>query len=394
MKISKNIDIINTFVFLNIFFSIGYYTLQGSYLYNNLLKGMLAFSIFSGIMAFALTLFVCLKQSAFKIFIFSALLFTIFMRFFLAIDDTRTLFFALEIIVSFSSTVHRLVGYAFWTKFIFVLPVLATGGYHHINGLALHIGVLLLLYVSKTNFKLKVKQIILLFLLYVIFFVITDSGSFKICIGLLLLLILFSRIRFGEKILNSKLWIYIFPVMMFFNVYAALNLERKKILIIGNALSVKTNEQIHALIQLLDKYTTGRITLGCYSLKVFGVSALGGNVNYSKLSLQDDQYFNLDSGYLWLLQEWGWIATIVVMVLFCVLMWYLIKERKTNIIICAIALSCWAINEDMFLSIGTNFLILLIGPAIRKIISKRWKMKNGYSKSNPLLLVRGKTIAR
>lgn len=394
MKISKKINLIDTLVFINIFFSIGYYTLQGSNLYSDSLKIMLAFSIFSGIMAFTLTLFMRLKRSAFKVFIFGILLFTVFMRFFLAIDDTRTLFFALEIMVSFSSTMHQLINYAFWTKLIFILPVLATGGYHHINGLSLHMGVLLLLFVSKAELKLKIKQIILLFVLYAIFFVLTDSGSFKICIGLLLFLVLMSKIKFGEKIIKSKLWTAVFPVMMFFNVYAALNLEQKKLLIIGNLLSEKTNEKAHALIQFLDKYTTGRITLGCYSLKVFGISALGGNVDYTKLNLQSDQYFNLDSGYLWLLQGWGWIATILIMGLFCILMWRLIEKKEINIIICAIAISCWAINEDMFLSIGTNFLILLIGPSIRETFSKRWGIKNDNSKSHSLLLVRRKPIAR
>ena len=77
-----------------------------------------------------------------------------------------------------------------------------------------------------------------------------------------------------------------------------------------------------------------------------------------------------------LLQDWGIVMAIVVMLAFIFLMFKLVKKKEYRLIISAIV---WAFNEDALLAVGTNYLFYVIGYELynsRKEIAT--KMKNVY----------------
>jgi hypothetical protein len=51
------------------------------------------------------------------------------------------------------------------------------------------------------------------------------------------------------------------------------------------------------------------------------------------------------------------------MALMVYLMKYLVEQKEYIIIIAGIVIALWAINEDMLLTVDTNFLLALIGTA-------------------------------
>ena len=90
-------------------------------------------------------------------------------------------------------------------------------------------------------------------------------------------------------------------------------------------------------------------------------------------------YFLIDSGMILLLQDWGIVMAIVVMLAFIFLMFKLVKKKEYRLIISAIVISLWAFNEDALLAVGTNYLFYVIGYELynsRKEIAT--KMKNVY----------------
>ena len=130
-------------------------------------------------------------------------------------------------------------------------------------------------------------------------------------------------------------------------------------------------------LNILDIIVSGRISLAAYSIEKFGVSLWGGNINYNVDT--GLPYFLIDSGMILLLQDWGIVMAIVVMLAFIFLMFKLVKKKEYRLIISAIVISLWAFNEDALLAVGTNYLFYVIGYELynsRKEIAT--KMKNVY----------------
>ena len=80
------------------------------------------------------------------------------------------------------------------------------------------------------------------------------------------------------------------------------------------------------------------------------------------------------------------MITVIFMSLTVMLMRYLTKTKRYSFIVAAIAIAFWATQEDMLVSVGTNFLLIFVGQAVRYNITGR-NVKDGNAENNPLLLV-------
>ncbi len=145
------------------------------------------------------------------------------------------------------------------------------------------------------------------------------------------------------------------------------------------------NKTFFQLIRWIDIATRSRITLAEASIQKFGVSLWGGNVDYGQI--WPGVYFNLDSGMMWLIQGWGLLVTAVFIVMSVMLMKYLIGTRRYHYVIAALIIALWATQEDMLVSVGTNFLMIFMGQAVYYWAERNAK-RYGYTQSDSLLLVR------
>ena len=118
------------------------------------------------------------------------------------------------------------------------------------------------------------------------------------------------------------------------------------------------------VLRLVDKVFTGRISLGGFSLYYFGISLFGGNIDYSVNT--GLKYFVVDSGLLLLLQDWGLIITILMSVIFVMLMRMLMKNKEYALIVYMLIIILWSFNEDIFISVGSNFAFYIFGHELRR----------------------------
>ncbi|MCD2502356.1 hypothetical protein LQE93_11245 [Clostridium sp. NSJ-145] len=271
--------------------------------------------------------------------------------------DTRLAIGILTMICYLYEDIDEIIKYFFYSKLFFFIIAILTGGYMHINGAALHGGMVILLYVCMKDNKMKWADIATIFIAFLILSLYTDSGSAKIGMIATVILLLVVKSKKFIRVYKSKLLTFIYPIILFINVYFAKCIELGgQIPYIGKLLPKKIGEQIYNVILFLDRATSSRLTLAAYSLKHLGTSFWGGNVDYSKLNIGENGYFNLDSGFMWLLQDWGYFMTFIFCIVSIILIYYFIKKEKYNFVIVAVVIALWGVNEDMLLSVGTNFL--------------------------------------
>lgn len=373
IKISLNslLLIIYTF-FLN-----GFYTLNGSVSFGNLIKIMIIICIVIGSLKIVLNLRKKIYPDLFVIVI--ALI--IMIIFYLNSKDTRLAIGILSMIVYLYADVDKVIRYFLFSKAFFYFTVMLTGGYGHINGVAIHGGILLLIYICKRDKKLKWMNIIAVFIGFMILSLYTNSGSAKIAMICTMILLLSIKLNKFQWLYKSKIIIYTYPIALFVNYFCAVTIGTAgKIAFIGSIIPYKINSYIYEFILFLDKVTTSRLTLANYSLANFGVSFWKGNIDFSILELGEGGYFNLDSGFMWLLQGWGGFMTIIFCIMTIFLIRYFIKYEKYNYVITAVVIALWGINEDILLSVGTNFLIIFMLKSILSYLNeKKIKKMKRYS---------------
>lgn len=275
---------------------------------------------------------------------------------------------------------QKIIRLIFYTKLSAFLLVLCIGGYGHINGIALHGGMTILLYLCMREANLRKTDYVILFTSYLLLILYTKSGSAIVGIGAAFLSLFLIRISFFKKIYCSKLMICIYPIGLFFNSFLALGIRANQIPWIGCKLPSFVNETFMDIVIWIDVATSYRLSLATVSFDKFGVSWLGGNVDYRKLN--PEVYFNLDSGMLWLLQGKGILVTIVIMILSIILMRYLIGTERYHYLIAALSIALWATQEDMLISVGTNFLMVLIGQAVGYSVKKKVNEKVSLHSKN------------
>lgn len=172
----------------------------------------------------------------------------------------------------------------------------ASFGFVHPNLFSIYVFNIILMWLWINYEKLKTKNIILLFLLMTVIYLMTNTRTAYIIDIVVLIIILLSK---KNKYPSATFTGFLFPIIslfmfMFSNLY---NEGNNIVLIINNLLS-------------------GRIKLGAYALSNYGITLLGQNVNFSNITW-DPQWelnsFTFDSLYTYLIFCIGvvWLLIII-----------------------------------------------------------------------------------
>lgn len=293
--------------------------------------------------------------------------------------DTRMLVVLVSLLCAVREDRNRIIQVLFYTKLLSFLLVLLFGEFGHMNQMALHGGIVVLLYLCKRERNQIQYYFKLLIVLCstILLYMYTHSGSAMVSLVVSFVLLLLKKSRFGIRFLESKLVMWIFPIMLFCNYFFAFGISSNHIPIVGLYVPQWLNRCYMDIVKFLDVATSYRLTFVSFSLQKFGASWLGGDVDYNVLNLQQGQYYNLDSGFIWLIQGWGYLMSILLMVSCIALMRYFIEKKDYNYIIAGVGIALWAVNEDMLVSVGTNFLLIFIGQAMWALLSRERMEKSG-----------------
>lgn len=283
-------------------------------------------------------------------------------------QDTRLIISVMAIFIAMYFPLYKIFYITFFTKFITFIIYYFIGGYTHLNYISVHFGMIILLYLIisyKINrFNLKCSLVLL-----IIGYFISKSGAFLMCCGLAILLFYSLKLKLKYFLIKLKIIEYYFPFMMLLTVLLGLAYMSYANDFINfgilRSITPKFLCTIFAFIlRLIDKVFTGRISLGGFSLYYFGISLFGGNIDYSVNT--GLKYFVVDSGLLLLLQDWGLIITILMGVIFVMLMRMLMKNKEYALIVYMLIIILWSFNEDIFISVGSNFAFYIFGHELRR----------------------------
>lgn len=281
----------------------------------------------------------------------------------LKIRDSRMIISYFAILIGIKLEEDKLFKNLFYSRLIFFILAMLTGGVGHINGVAINAGIILLLYIVKQKNNVLIVDKLIATFIYVIMALYTRSGSLIICGGITIVLFLLENLEYVKKIMKSKIVMYIYPIALCINVLSCILVSNRYFIWIRKVFpGIDGFNKI--FLSKIDQFTSWRLTLGGESLHRYGVSFLGGNVNFNMINENETVYFNLDSGLLWLLQGWGIIITVLFLVLITIMMKDLIKKDKYYAIIAGVCIALWAMNEDILVSIGGNFMFFFLGNSI------------------------------
>lgn len=199
-------------------------------------------------------------------------------------------------------------------------------------------------------------------LIYAILVLVTKSGSMAICGGSAIFLFILIDKKVVKKVLLSKLIKFIYPIALVMNLLFAILVNQKTLIRWG--INIRVPIFLEKFVKWIDIVTSSRISLAQYSLIKFGISLRGNNVDFNSLQLNPNGYFSLDSGMMWLIQQWGIIMTIIFMILTIHYITYIQKMKQYQMIVMAIAIALWSLNEDILLSAGMNMLFYFMGKAL------------------------------
>lgn len=347
-----------------------YYSMQFSIYYNVWMKSLLFIGMVFGV-------FFLGKNLQRKKFIMVALVIPIILV--LGNFDTRFISIYLFSYIVYIDSINikryiRLIFYINFTSTLLLLPF----GYTHINGFSMQLGIDIMLAIIVYQEHIKKKYIVGLMGLTVLFYLFSNVSQFLICMLLYLALFLFKDNRYGIRVLKSKFVSLIFVFSAMSNILFALFLHDnvlrlpKFVFQIVNSFSLK-----------LDELMNYRLSLTQISLNLFGVKLFGNVLDYTHPKLQDG-YFNVDSGYVQLLQTKGLIVFIFMLILFTCIIYYFQKKQMYTMVILSIVLAFWGINEDIILSTKINIILLYAIFSLKSIYScvkskKRSYFKNGKS---------------
>ena len=283
-------------------------------------------------------------------------------------QDTRLIISVMAIFIAMYFPLYKIFYITFFTKFITFIIYYIIGGYTHLNYISVHFGMIILLYLIisyKINrFNLKCSLVLL-----IIGYFISKSGAFLMCCGLAILLFYSLKLKLKYFLIKLKIIEYYFPFMILLTVLLGLAYMSyaNDFINFGILRSITPKFLCTILafvLRLVDKVFTGRISLGGFSLYYFGISLFGGNIDYSVNT--GLKYFVVDSGLLLLLQDWGLIITILMGVIFVMLMRMLMKNKEYALIVYMLIIILWSFNEDIFISVGSNFAFYIFGHELRR----------------------------
>lgn len=352
-------------VLINIFYASNGWAYHGTIL-NGLIMFAFLFGFMDILMHYELLYKIFLKHRNLTV-LFSILIFTTLIKFILN-QDTRLIVSVMAILIAIYIPLYKIFHITFFTQVITFSICYFFGGYTHLNYISVHFGMIMLIYLI-ISYKINQFNVKYSLVLLIVGYFLSKSGAFLICCGLAILLFYSLKLKLQYFLIKLKIIEYYFPFMILLTV------------ILGLAYMSYANDYINfgilrtftpkflcnifaSILHLVDKVFTGRISLGGYSLYYFGASLFGGNIDYSvNIGLK---YFVVDSGLLLLLQDWGLIITALMCVIFVMLMRMLMKNREYALIVYTLIIILWSFNEDVFISVGSNFAFYIFGYELRK----------------------------
>ena len=260
----------------------------------------------------------------------------------------------------------------FFINFVNTIFILVSG-YSHINGLAMQLGVDIILCIIVYENLIKKKHIVALLGFTIVVFLFTNVAQFLICMGLYLGLLLLRDNYYIIKVLESKLIAFSFVGAAVANIFFSISLH-SNILGLPNFLF----ELVRNFSMKLDALMNYRLSLSQISLNLFGFSLFGNVLNYEDPRLQEG-YFNVDSGYVQLLQTKGLFVFVVTLILFTCIIYFFQKRQMYTMIIMSITLALWGINEDIILSTKINIALLYSGFAVKNVLDLIKQRKRSMS---------------
>ena len=265
---------------------------------------------------------------------------------------------------------YKVVNTLFYTKIFCVIIGILLSGYGK-NAIAIQGVILILLYMCKVGEQADLKKRVAVIVAYLGIAIYTNTGAFIVVGGISVFLWIALKNNRIKKVCTSVIVIWIGPIFLFFNYFFAACVHEELIPFVGQYLPEWVNNYVLEIAAFLDTAMSMRLSLTRASLLRFGVSLLGGNVDAATLRAETGGYFYLDSGMINLLQGEGIILTILILLLYTITMYYLVRTEQYCCIIAGIAIILYVINEPILLSFGTNFLILFMGNAVYYFLHRK-----------------------
>ena len=339
-----------------------YYTTKGWTFSGPLVNVLLLIGIFFGIID------IIVKFHKSKVYIVLGLALVIVLSQFLVNKDTRLMVALIGVCVAMNTPLKHILKCLFVSKLFSFLFCFVIGGYTHLNYDSINIGLILLLF-SIIYYRKKALAFKISLILFLVGYFISKSGAFLLCTMFAIILFYILNEKCKNILLSLKLINYFLPIILLINVvlcwlyviYVNPEINFPNINHYTPSFIVMI---LSSILKFVNSFFNERINLGGVSLYHFGISLFGGNVDYSvDLGLP---YFLVDSGLILLLQNWGILVTILINVMFVYLMKRLREERKYSLLVYSIIILIWSFNEDVLISIGTNFMFYFLGNQLRR----------------------------
>ena len=267
--------------------------------------------------------------------------------------DTRLLVCALSILVSsdLEIDIDQSLKYILVEQviiFVTGMVLFGSAAFGHKNIMALKYAVLVCEFYWLMQYKVMDKNkrafiYIATIISTLLMYGFTRSATGLVFTMILLGLIALSKVKVGKKILLSKVTMLAFAEMAVFN------------FLICKFYHQIANSMFGFLLIQFDKICSSRIILGYEAMKRYGIKLFGNSISYSKV--HGSSYFNIDSGYMWVLLGYG----IIYMIIFIIVMSLIIRKMQSRqefirvgVLAC---LALYGFSEDIYLSVGFNFVV-------------------------------------
>lgn len=356
-----------------------YYALRRSVIYRESFKIILLLGILIGFFKILKTMKFN-KSQLLKIVLFS---FAIISLYFI-LNNISLLIILFGMIICSDINIYHLLKVSVIYKLIFTFLFWLLRIYNRGNVLGIEIGIVVLLFIAMKNGRLAIKEVIWIVSLIIIgVYMSNGSGSFIAIMALALFFIFFLGKRIVQRILETVFVRYIFPICFFLNVFFALCVNESSMPWIGKYFPETINNFFIWLAGLLDLTMSYRLSLSKVSLEQFGVKWIGKTIDASVFATDLNSYFYLDSGYLNMVQGWGILFVIVIMIFFVYIMTYLVKNKAYGLVIAGICIAFWGINEPILTYIDWNFLLLIGGEFL--LTGTNFSIEGRFKKEKELL---------
>ena len=212
-------------------------------------------------------------------------------------------------------------------------------GYGHPNTTQINLFIIIALYIYIRYEKLNVFDYLVLVASNIFIYSYTLSRTGFVCIFILIILAIYSKVGKKEKILLLKMPKIIFMFMLIFSILTAILYGKLDII----------NE--------LNSIFNGRIAYSHYYWNQYGLSLLGNN-------LREDDNAIFDNGYLYIIIQFGVLC-------FGIIAWLLLKifrnirlENDTKKAIIVIPFLIYIFTESFAPNIFMNIILLFAAPLI------------------------------